>query len=68
MSRMRLVGWEVRPVIMADDGENLTPVPIGPQVIAASDWEKFKAGGDADALAQIRTQVELPRAAGVDPD
>lgn len=37
-TRMRLVGWEVRPVVMADDGDNLTPVPVNPQMIPASQW------------------------------
>lgn len=58
--RMRVVGWNVQPVIMADDGENLVPVPVAPQMITAAQWEAFKAGGDADALAQIRAELEPP--------
>lgn len=58
MTRMRLVGWQVQPVVMADDGDNLTPVPIAPQIIPATQWEAFKGGGDATALEGIRQQVE----------
>jgi hypothetical protein len=57
---MRLVGWVVQPVVMADDGENLAPVQIGPQTVPAARWEAFKAGGDAAALEQVRAQIEGP--------
>lgn len=55
---MRLVGWNVQPVVMADDGENLTPVQIGSQMIPAAAWQDFKDGGDEQALASLREQVE----------
>jgi hypothetical protein len=58
MIRMRLVGWNVQPVVMADDGENLTPVQVGPQTIPAAGWDAFKDGGDARALESLRAQVE----------
>ena len=58
MAKMRLVGWTVRPVVMADDDEFLTPVEVGAQTIPAAAWEAFKAGGDVEALEQIRQQVE----------
>ena len=57
-ARMRLVGWEVRPVVMADDGENLTPVNINPQMIPAAAWQTFKDGGDAEALGSLRARIE----------
>lgn len=60
MSRMRLVGWEVRPVVMLDDGDQLTPVQVGSQTIAAADWDGFKNGGDERALDRLREQVERP--------
>lgn len=56
--RMRVVGWNVQPVVMADDGENLVAVQVTPQMIPAGLWEEFKAGGDAAALEQIREEVE----------
>ncbi len=59
-TRMRLVGWSVQPMVMADDGENLTPVNIGPQMIPAAQWQTFKDGGDEAALEQVRTQIEQP--------
>lgn len=56
--RMRVVGWTVQPVVMADDGENLTAVQVGPQMIPAADWQAFKDGGDARALDSVRGQIE----------
>lgn len=55
---MRLIGWQVTPVIMADDGDDLTPVQVAPQVIPAKDWQAFKDGGDEAALESVRAQVE----------
>jgi len=55
---MRLVGWNVQPVVMADDGDELVAVPVTSHFIAASDWEQFKQGGDAEALETLRTQIE----------
>ena len=66
-TRMRLVGWQVQPVIMADDGENLAPVNVqGTQILAAG-WQAFKDGGDAAALDQLRVQVEGAASAGQSP-
>ena len=58
--RMRLVGWIVQPVVMADDGENLTPVNVNPVNIPAAGWDAFKGGGDVQALTSVREQVEGP--------
>lgn len=58
MTRMRLVAWQVTPIVMADDGENLTPVPITATAIPAAQWQAFKDGGDAAALEQVRQQIE----------
>lgn len=58
--RMRLVGWTVQPVVMADDGENLTPIQVSGQMIPAADWALFKAGGDEEALEALRESVERP--------
>jgi hypothetical protein len=57
-TRMRLVGWNVQPVIMADDGEDLTPVAVQATMIAAKDWQGFKDGGDKAALEELRPKVE----------
>jgi hypothetical protein len=58
MTRLRLIGWQICPVVMADDGENITPVSVGPQTILAANWQAFKDGGDAEALESVRCQVE----------
>ena len=59
--KMRLVGWNVQPVVMADDGENLTPVNVGAQMVPAAQWQAFKDGGDLTALEQVRAQIEEPQ-------
>jgi hypothetical protein len=58
--RMRVVSWRVQPVVMADDGDTLTPVPVSALDIPATAWEQWKAGGDEESLAQVRAQVETP--------
>ena len=57
-TRMRLVGWNVQPVVMADDGDTLTPVQVNGTQILAADWQAFKDGGDQQALEGVRAQVE----------
>jgi hypothetical protein len=59
-TRMRVVGWQVQPVIMADDGDNLIPINVDMVMIPAAQWEDFKAGGDSEALRQVREQIEKP--------
>jgi len=56
--KMRLVGWSIQPIIMADDGENLTPINVGATMIPATEWDDFKSGGDERALEELRQQVE----------
>lgn len=56
--KMRLVGWNVQPVIMADDGENLTPVQASGDTVLAANWEAFKNGGDEEALEGLRKEIE----------
>jgi hypothetical protein len=55
---MRVVGWNVQPIIMADDGEELTPVPVQATTINNVDWQGFKDGGDKSALEELRPKVE----------
>lgn len=57
-TRLRVIGWKVQPVLMADDGENLTPLETNVQTIPAKDWPAFKDGGDEQALEALRSQVE----------
>ena len=46
------------PVVMADDGDNLTPVNINSTTVLAAQWQAFKDGGDLTALEQVRVQIE----------
>lgn len=41
MTRLRLVHLIVQPVIMADDGETLTPVQVGQMTVPAADLDGF---------------------------
>lgn len=61
-NRVRVVAWRVQPVVMADDGENLTPINVQAVEIPAAEWGAFKAGGDDEALASIREQISAPDA------
>ena len=56
--KMRLVGWSVQPIIMSDDGINLTPVEVHAQILPAAQWDSFINGGYTTALESIRTQIE----------
>lgn len=57
---MRVVGWQVQPIVMLDDGDNLTSIPVQPQTIARAAWQAFKDGGDDIAIDQLRVQLETP--------
>lgn len=59
MTRLRVVGYLVQPQIMADDGENLTPLPVQPVTIPAADWPNVLEAV-AIGIAQLRQQVEGP--------
>lgn len=63
MSAVRMVGWEIRPVVMLDDGEHLTPLPVEPRTILAAQWDEFKNGGDERAVQHLRDQVAQQQAA-----
>lgn len=56
--RMRVIGWQVQPLVMQDDGEDLVSVEVNSVFIPAREWEAFKNGGDQQALEPIRKQVE----------
>lgn len=58
MARMRLIGWNVQPLVFADDGEDLTPVEVSPRLIPAANWQAFKNGDDENALDQVRAHIE----------
>lgn len=58
--RVRIVGWRVQPIVMLDDGENLSPLPVQALEVAAQHWQEFKDGGDAEAIDSIRQQVLPP--------
>lgn len=57
-ARMRVIGWKVQPVIMRDDGETLEDVEVKGVLVPVKQWAGFKNGGDEQALAGIRRQIE----------
>ncbi len=59
MTRLRIVGYLVQPQLMADDGDNLTPLPVQPVAISAIDWPNV-VELVSDAIEQLRPQVEGP--------
>ncbi len=56
-TRVRVVAWIVQPVVMADDGDNLTQLQVQPVTIPAAAWDDFKAGGDEAAINSISDQL-----------
>ena len=55
-ARIRLVGWQVQPVVMADDGENLTPVQVSGRMIPAADLDVVVL----DQLPRVRELHRVP--------
>ena len=53
--KLRIVGYQVQPVLFADDGENLEPVPVQPITVKAADMDGFNW---EEALEPVRAQVE----------
>lgn len=58
MTRIRVVQYLVTPVVVVDDGENLTPLDVQPIQVPAARWEEFVSGGLAQALAALQEQVD----------
>ncbi len=52
---------------MLDTDDQLTPLEVGPQTIPAAPWQRFKQGGDDEALDRIRAQVENQNGASEQP-
>lgn len=52
------MGWRVQPIVMRDNGDDLTAVDVQPAMIPAAQWQDFKDGGDASAIDGVRVQIE----------
>lgn len=52
MTRLRLVQLVVQPMIMADDGEHLTPLQVAPITVPAADLDDFAASFRAQLADQ----------------
>lgn len=44
MSKLRLIKFVVQPIVVIDDGENLTDQPMQPFEVSAADAPTFVAG------------------------
>lgn len=56
--KARIIGVQVIPQIVIDDGDNLTPQPVQPMTVLWRDWPQFAAHGLQDALAQLQAQLD----------
>lgn len=56
--RLRVLGWEVKPLVMVDDGDELQGLNVQAATISVKEWQAFKDGKDDDALEEIRKQIE----------
>lgn len=57
--RLRLVGVTVVPVVMVDDGTNLTPLEVQPVSITAERLDEL-AGTLRDGLVALEEQLNAP--------
>lgn len=55
--KLRAVQFIVTPVLVADDGETLTPVPAEPITVPASAWPTFATDQWPKALAEAEAQL-----------
>jgi hypothetical protein len=60
MNRLRLVKVIVHPILVLDDGENLTPFDNSPSEIPASEWPTFHERLQAD-IAAAEEQINAER-------
>lgn len=67
MKRLRVVGFVVQPQFVVDDGDTLTPLPVGPVNVSAADWPNVLAVV-AEATEALRQQVEEPPPQEIAPD
>lgn len=58
--RIRVVQYVVQPVVVVDDGENLTPLEVQPIPVPAARWAEFVQGGLDQALTALQAQIEQP--------
>lgn len=60
--RLRLVRIHVRPEVVVDDGETLTPLDVQPMTLTPSEWAKFRADGWESSLEALAAEVIKPDA------
>lgn len=68
--KVRVIGVVVQPVLVVDDGVDLTPIPVDSKQISAKEWPTYAASGfKADIAAlQARLNEEAERVAKPKPN
>lgn len=56
VKRLRIVSFQVQPLIMLDDGDRLEPLPVQPVNISAADWPRVQEIL-TEAIARLCEQV-----------
>lgn len=62
--RVRVIQYVIHPVLVVDDGADLTPLDVEPITVPAAGWASFIEGGLASALAGLEAQVNDATADG----
>jgi hypothetical protein len=60
--RLRLVRMHIRPEVVVDDGETLTPLDVEPKTLSPAEWATFRADGWEVALEALAAEVIKPDA------
>lgn len=58
MKKARIVGWNVQPVVMVDDGDDLVSQPVEPMFIPAKQWDEWSAQGWQADVDTLKKQIE----------
>ena len=60
--RIRAVQFVVQPVLVADDGEELSPVRCEPITVPAADWPTFSSERWSQLVAEQEAQLSQDEA------
>ncbi len=58
-ARLRIAAVTVQVQLVADDGDNLAPVPVDPVTISGADWPNV-VEIVTDAVARLQAQLDPP--------
>lgn len=58
--RLRLVRIHIRPEVVVDNGDTLTPLDVQPMTLTPSEWTQFRADGWESSLEALAAEVIKP--------